>query len=129
MTLVHVPLYGTQFVHRRSPRAVPPCINVRPWHPVAARKLGRGLAFLAEQLMIERDYLVVGAGTAGVSVCEGIRLHDKRGKITLVGNEVHPPYARPVLSKKFLSQKDFNLESTFHHPLEDGTRNKRLTCA
>ena len=67
--------------------------------------------------MIERDYLVVGAGTAGVSVCEGIRLHDKRGKITLVGNEVHPPYARPSLSKRFLSQKDFPLESTFHHPL------------
>ena len=67
--------------------------------------------------MIERDYLVVGAGTAGVSVCEGIRLHDKRGKVTLVGNEVHPPYARPVLSKRFLSQKDFSPESTFHHPL------------
>ncbi len=68
--------------------------------------------------MIERDYLVVGAGTAGVSVCEGIRLHDKRGKITLVGNEVHPPYARPALSKKYLSRKDFEVESTFHHPLD-----------
>ena len=67
--------------------------------------------------MIERDYLVVGAGTAGVSVCEGIRLHDKRGKITLVGNEVHPPYARPALSKKFLSRKDYTVEDTFHHPL------------
>ena len=68
--------------------------------------------------MIQRDYLIVGAGTAGVSVCEGIRLHDKRGKITMVGNEVHPPYARPALSKRFLSQKDFEIEKTFHHPLD-----------
>ncbi len=68
--------------------------------------------------MIQRDYLVVGAGTAGVSVCEGIRLHDKRGKVTLIGNEVHPPYARKELSKHFLSQKDFSLASTFHHPVE-----------
>ena len=68
--------------------------------------------------MIQRDYLVVGAGTAGVSVCEGIRQHDKRGKITLVGNEVHPPYDRIALSKKFLSTKEFPLKSMFHHPVD-----------
>ena len=68
--------------------------------------------------MIQRDYLVVGAGTAGVSVCEGIRLHDKRGKVTLVGNEIHLPYERVALSKRFLSQKDFPLASAFHHPAE-----------
>ncbi len=68
--------------------------------------------------MIQRDYLVVGAGIAGVSVCEGIRLHDKRSKVTLVGNEIHPPYDRIALSKRFLSHKDFSLESTFRHPVE-----------
>ena len=68
--------------------------------------------------MIQRDYLVVGAGTAGVSVCEGIRLHDKRGKITLVGNEIHPPYDRVALSKRFLRDKDFDLKSVFRHPAE-----------
>ena len=67
--------------------------------------------------MIQRDYLVIGAGTAGVSVCEGIRQYDKRGKIIMVGNETHPPYERLALSKSFLSQKDFVIESTFHHPL------------
>ncbi len=68
--------------------------------------------------MIQRDYLVVGAGTAGVSACEGIRQHDKRGKVTLIGNEIHPPYDRIALSKRFLSQKDFSLAGTFHHPVE-----------
>jgi 3-phenylpropionate/trans-cinnamate dioxygenase ferredoxin reductase subunit len=68
--------------------------------------------------MIERDYLVIGAGSAGISVCEGIRQYDKRGKLMLVGNEVHPPYVRRALSKQLLSDKAFPLASTFHHPLE-----------
>ena len=68
--------------------------------------------------MIQRDYLVVGAGTAGVHVCEGIRQHDKRGKITLIGNEVHAPYDRVALSKRFLSSKDFPLKNMLYHPSE-----------
>ena len=67
--------------------------------------------------MIQRDYLVIGAGTAGVSVCEGIRQYDKRGKVIMVGNETHPPYERLALSKGFLSQKSFPFEDAFHHPL------------
>lgn len=67
--------------------------------------------------MIQRDYLVIGAGTAGVSVCEGIRQYDKRGKILMAGNEPHPPYDRISLSKKFLSLKEAAPEKTFSHPL------------
>ena len=66
--------------------------------------------------MIQRDYLVVGAGTAGASVCEGIRQWDKRGKVTLVGNEMHLPYDRIALSKQFLSRKDYPQASLFRHP-------------
>ena len=66
--------------------------------------------------MIERDYLVVGAGTAGVSVCEGIRQYDKRGKLMLVGNENLPPYDRIALSKRFLSEKEFAVEGVASHP-------------
>ena len=54
--------------------------------------------------MIERDYLIVGAGTAGFNACEGIRQHDKKGSITMVGNELHAPYERPALSKAFLQK-------------------------
>ena len=68
--------------------------------------------------MIERDYLVVGAGTAGVSVCEGIRLHDKRGKVTLVGNEIHPPYERPRAFEAVPQPERFpESKCTYHHPL------------
>jgi 3-phenylpropionate/trans-cinnamate dioxygenase ferredoxin reductase subunit len=47
--------------------------------------------------MIRRDYLIVGAGAGGISACEGIREHDKKGTIMLVGNEIALPYQRPLL--------------------------------
>ncbi len=47
--------------------------------------------------MIRRDYLIVGAGVGGVSVCEGIREHDKKGTILLAGNETAVPYHRHQL--------------------------------
>lgn len=49
--------------------------------------------------MIRRDYLIVGAGVGGASVCEGIREHDKKGTVMLVGAEAFHPYHRPQLLK------------------------------
>src|SRR5213596_2188497 len=60
--------------------------------------------------MIRRDYLIIGAGIAGASACEGIRKYDKRGSVTLVGAEVLPPYKRWIISKTFLREKDPNLK-------------------
>jgi NAD(P)H-nitrite reductase large subunit len=56
--------------------------------------------------MIQRDYLIIGGGIGGASACEGIRRHDKRGSVTLVGAEMFPPYKRWILSKSFLREKD-----------------------
>ncbi len=55
--------------------------------------------------MIQRDYLIIGGGIGGGSVCEGIRQHDKKGSVTLVGGETFPPYKRWMLSKQFLREK------------------------
>ena len=60
--------------------------------------------------MIQRDYLVIGAGIGGASACEGIRKYDKRSSVTLVGAEVSPPYKRWILSKSFLREKEANLK-------------------
>src|SRR5881394_2229963 len=60
--------------------------------------------------MIQRDYLIIGSGIGGASACEGIRRHDKRGSITLVGAEVFPPYKRWILSKSFLRDKNSQLK-------------------
>ncbi|MFN2540570.1 MAG: NAD(P)/FAD-dependent oxidoreductase, partial [Chthoniobacterales bacterium] len=47
----------------------------------------------------------------GASACEGIRKHDKRGSVTLVGAEVFPPYKRWILSKDFLREKTAPLKT------------------
>ncbi len=60
--------------------------------------------------MIQRDYLIIGSSVGGASACEGIRRHDKRGSVTLVGAEVFPTYKRWILSKSFLREKDPNLK-------------------
>ena len=56
--------------------------------------------------MIQRDYLIVGSGIGGASACEGIRKHDKRGSVTLVGAELLHPYKRWLLSKEFMREKN-----------------------
>ena len=60
--------------------------------------------------MIQRDYLIIGSSIGGASACEGIRRHDKRGSVTLIGAEAFPPYKRWILSKSFLREKDPQLK-------------------
>src|SRR5437016_281717 len=67
--------------------------------------------------MIQRDYLIIGSGIGGASACEGIRRHDKRGSVTLVGAEVFPPYKRWILSKSFLREKSPQLKK-LQEPVE-----------
>jgi NADPH-dependent 2,4-dienoyl-CoA reductase/sulfur reductase-like enzyme len=49
--------------------------------------------------MVSYRYLVVGGGMTGDAVCRGIRDVDADGSIGLVGEESHPPYKRPPLTK------------------------------
>jgi NADPH-dependent 2,4-dienoyl-CoA reductase/sulfur reductase-like enzyme len=56
--------------------------------------------------MAEFRYLIVGGGMAGDAACRGIRDHDPEGSIGVVGEEAHPPYARPPLSKALWQGKD-----------------------
>ncbi len=46
--------------------------------------------------------LVVGAGQAGVQLAESLRREGHQGPLILIGNEPHPPYHRPPLSKKWM---------------------------
>ena len=59
--------------------------------------------------------VVIGAGQAGFSVCSKLRSLGFQGKITLVGDEKHPPYQRPPLSKAYLLG-DMALERLFFRP-------------
>ncbi|GAA4617462.1 FAD-dependent oxidoreductase [Saccharopolyspora hordei] len=50
-----------------------------------------------------RDVLVVGASAAGLSTVEALRRQGFDGAVTVLGDEEHPPYDRPPLSKDVLS--------------------------
>jgi NADPH-dependent 2,4-dienoyl-CoA reductase/sulfur reductase-like enzyme len=50
----------------------------------------------------EYHVLIVGAGMAGVQTAVELRLQGWRGPVTLLGDEPHPPYDRPPLSKAVL---------------------------
>ena len=42
------------------------------------------------------QYLIIGNSAAGVGAVDGIRSVDREGAITLVGDEPHPVYSRPI---------------------------------
>lgn len=50
----------------------------------------------------EAEVVIVGAGHAGLSCALGLREEGWTGAVTLVGDEPHPPYDRPPLSKRVL---------------------------
>ena len=49
-----------------------------------------------------RHVVVVGASLAGLRAVEALRRRGHEGSITLIGDEAHPPYDRPPLSKQVL---------------------------
>ncbi|MBJ8346689.1 NAD(P)/FAD-dependent oxidoreductase [Antrihabitans sp. YC2-6] len=52
--------------------------------------------------MSSSSVVVIGASLAGLSAVRALREQGHRGPITVVGDELHPPYDRPPLSKEFL---------------------------
>jgi len=47
--------------------------------------------------------IIVGASQAGVQIAESLRQDGYDGPVTLIGEEPHPPYQRPPLSKALLT--------------------------
>jgi 3-phenylpropionate/trans-cinnamate dioxygenase ferredoxin reductase subunit len=50
-------------------------------------------------------YVVVGAGEAGIHAALAMRSHGYQGELIVVGDEAHPPYTRPPLSKAVLTAR------------------------
>lgn len=67
--------------------------------------------------MVTYRYLIVGSGMAAGAAIDGIRLHDERGSIGLIGAEEFPPYNRPPLSKNLWKGES---EDTIWRPLPEG---------
>lgn len=48
------------------------------------------------------NFVIIGAGQAGIQAVESLRKEGFSGPITMVGDEAYPPYQRPPLSKAYL---------------------------
>lgn len=53
--------------------------------------------------MTDQHCVIIGASHAAASLAATLRQEGWEGRITLVGDELHPPYHRPPLSKAYLS--------------------------
>ena len=53
--------------------------------------------------MVTKTFVIVGAGQAGAQAAQSLRQAGYDGRLVLIGDEVHAPYQRPPLSKKFLA--------------------------
>ena len=60
--------------------------------------------------------VIVGAGLAGVRAAAELRKRGFAGTLTMVGDEVHPPYQRPPLSKKVLAGESTAAETHIKAP-------------
>jgi NAD(P)H-nitrite reductase large subunit len=64
------------------------------------------------------DYVILGAGPAGVTAAETIRGLDRNGRITMVGGEPEPPYSRmaiPYLLHGAIAEKGTYLRADPKH--------------
>src|SRR5712692_7347915 len=59
--------------------------------------------------------VIVGAGQAGSECATALRQNGYAGRIVMIGDEPHPPYRRPPLSKAFLVG-DVAVESMYLKP-------------
>ena len=75
-----------------------PVCGVGPENFVPADDTGTGY-----QNNTDRQYLILGGGIAGLEAARAIRERDKTGKITILSEENHLPYNRPMLTKALLA--------------------------
>jgi 3-phenylpropionate/trans-cinnamate dioxygenase ferredoxin reductase component len=75
----------------------------------------------------EGTFVVIGAGQAGGRAVEQMRKSGFRGRIVLVGDEGHPPYERPPLSKDLLLGK-IDAASTYLFKGSDDLASLKVEC-
>ena len=68
--------------------------------------------------------VIIGAGQAAGQLVASLVQERFVGRVTVVGDEPHPPYQRPPLSKKFLAG-EIELDRLFVKPAAFTTRPER----
>ncbi len=68
------------------------------------------------------QYVIIGNSTAAVAAAEQIRLHDGKGKITMISDEPYHTYGRPLISYYLLGKTD--AERMKYRPADFYERNR-----
>jgi NAD(P)H-nitrite reductase len=61
-------------------------------------------------------YLIIGNSAGGIGAAEAIREVDKAGTMTIVSDESHPAYSRPLISKYLTRER--TLEEILYRPVD-----------
>ncbi len=69
------------------------------------------------------DHLIIGAGMAGAAGAVALRQAAPQASIALLGDETHPPYDRPPLSKSLWKDGQ---EADFWRPIQDARATVQL---
>ncbi|WP_433297079.1 NAD(P)/FAD-dependent oxidoreductase [Pseudonocardia sp. CA-142604] len=64
----------------------------------------------------DRTFVIAGAGLAGAKAAETLRADGFTGRVVLLGEEKHPPYERPPLSKGYLLGTQERETAFVHQP-------------
>ncbi|GAA3112476.1 FAD-dependent oxidoreductase [Pseudonocardia yunnanensis] len=64
----------------------------------------------------DRTFVIAGAGLAGAKAAETLRTEGFTGRVVLLGEENHPPYERPPLSKGYLLGTQERETAFVHQP-------------
>jgi 3-phenylpropionate/trans-cinnamate dioxygenase ferredoxin reductase subunit len=72
--------------------------------------------------------VIVGAGEAGARAASALRENGWHGPVTLIGDEIHPPYERPPLSKAVMVAETDPLATTILSDERLKDQDIRLLC-
>lgn len=64
--------------------------------------------------------IIIGAGPAGVTAAETVRMFDRQAEITMLTDEPYLPYSPPAMADHFIHQTDNHLWRSADWPLQTG---------
>ena len=99
--IIECPKHNGRFNYKTGDaKGAPVCVESEDLRD--ARRRATGCSSRSDAMTAPREIVIVGAGEAGGRAAIALRDAGFDGRLTLIGEEKHPPYERPPLSKAAL---------------------------